>query len=69
MPGGRLREADLRTDYGFTQGNDWSAEGNNRHSRGDAKMGDLAEAAGGFVLAIGMGVWRYLREEREREQR
>jgi hypothetical protein len=32
-------------------------------------MGNLAEAAGGFVLAIGMGVWRYLQEEGERKQR
>ena len=32
-------------------------------------MGNLAEPAGGFVLAIGMGVRRYLQEEREREKR
>jgi hypothetical protein len=69
MPGRRLREADLRTKYNFTKRNDWDAEGNNRHCWGDAQMGNLAEAAGGFVLAIGMGVWRYLQEEREREQR
>jgi len=69
MPGGRLREAGLRTNYNFTQRNDWDAEGNNRHCRGDAQMGDLAEAAGGFVLAIGMGVRCNLQEECEREQR
>jgi len=28
-------------------------------------MGNLAEAAGGFVLAIGMGVWRNLQKERD----
>ncbi len=32
-------------------------------------MGNLAKPAGGFVLAIGMGVRRYLQEEREREKR
>jgi hypothetical protein len=60
MPGGRLREVGLRRNYNFTKRNDRDAEGNNRHSRGDAQMGNLAEAAGGLVLAIGMGVWRYL---------
>jgi hypothetical protein len=60
MPGRQLREADLRTNYNFTKRNDWDAEGNNRHGRRDAQMGNLAEAAGGFVLAIGMGVGRYL---------
>jgi len=69
MPGRRLREADLRTNYNFTKGNDWNAEGNNRHCWGDAQMGNLAEAASGFVLAIGMGVRRNLQKEREREQR
>jgi len=32
-------------------------------------MGDLAKAASGFVLAIGMYVWRDLQKERERKQR
>jgi hypothetical protein len=31
-------------------------------------MGNLTEAAGGFVLAIGVEVRRNLQEEREREQ-
>jgi len=69
MSGRRLFEADLRTNNNFIKGNDWDAERNYRDSRGNAQMGDLAEAAGGFFLAIGMGVWRYLQEEREREQR
>ncbi len=69
MSGGRLSEADLRTNYKFTKGDDWDAEGNYRHSRGDTQMGDLAEAAGGFVLAVGVRVWRYLQKERERKQR
>jgi hypothetical protein len=60
MRGRRLREADLRTNYNFTEGKDWSAERDKRHCRRDAQMGNLAEAAGGFVLAIGMEVWRYL---------
>jgi hypothetical protein len=69
MPGGPLREADLRTNYKFTKRNDGDAERNNRDSRGDTQMGNLAKAASGFVLAIGMGVRRNLQKEREREHR
>jgi len=69
MPGGRLSEADLRTNYNFTEGNDGDAKRNNRHGGGDAHVSNLAEAAGGFVLAIGVGVRCNLQKEREREQR
>ncbi len=56
-------------NYNCTKRNDGDAERNYRDCRRDAQMGNLAEPAGGFVLAIGMGVRRYLQEEREREQR
>jgi hypothetical protein len=69
MRGRRLREADLRTNHNFTKRNDGDAERNKRHCRHDAKVRNLAEAAGRFVLAIGMEVRRYLQEECEREQR
>ena len=69
MSGWPLPGADLRTNYNFTERNDGDAERYNRHCRRDAQMGDLAEAAGGFVLPIGVNVWRNLQKEREREQR
>jgi len=69
MPGRRFREACLRTDYNFTNRNDRHAEHDKRHCRRDAQMSNLAEAAGGFVLAIGMEVRSDLQKERKREQR
>ncbi len=69
MSGRCFCEAHLRTNYNLTKRNEWDAERNNRYGRCHSHMGDLAKAASGFILAIGVDVRRDLQKKRERNQR
>jgi hypothetical protein len=53
----------------LTERYDWDAVRDSRNCRRYAQVGDLAKAACGFVLAVGMYVWGNLQKERERKQR
>ena len=53
----------------FTEIEENRAQKNGGNRGNDANVGYLADAAGGFIMPVGVGVWCNLQEEEKRKQR